>query len=178
MNGLPLHPAIVHLPLGLAVIIPLGALLVVWLAWRGARSGSDPLARGPLTALIVAQALLVGGGLVARAAGESDEDRVETIVTEAAIEKHEDQSGVFVLSGALVLGGLLAAWALAKRGRVARPLVTMAAIGTLGVLASGLAVGHSGGELVYRYGAAAAHVAPDRAVSDLLTPDRHREVDD
>ena len=42
MSGIPLHPAIVHLPLGLAFVMPViaglvlagwGAALVVFLAW-------------------------------------------------------------------------------------------------------------------------------------------------
>lgn len=158
MNGLPLHPAIVHLPLGLALVIPLAAALVVWLAWRRPLTSTGRLARGPLTALIVAQAMLVGGGLLAEQAGEADEDRVEAVVPEAALETHEHGAERFVLAGALTLGGLAAAWLLATRPKFARPVLTTAALGTVAVLALGLAVGHSGGALVYQHGAASAHV--------------------
>lgn len=171
MNGLPLHPAIVHLPLGLALVIPLGALVVTWLAWRRPRAPEGRLSRGPIAALVVAQALLVGGGLLAQAAGEQDEERVEALVAESVIERHEDQAGVFVLAGALVLGGFAAAWVLARRPRFARPTLTVAALGTVAVLALGLSVGHSGGELVYRHGAASAHLStPSDGQAGARTP--------
>jgi len=35
MDALPLHPAVVHLPLGLAVLMPLLAAGFAWAAWTG-----------------------------------------------------------------------------------------------------------------------------------------------
>jgi len=151
MNGLPLHPALVHLPLGLAILIPLGALVVTVLAWRG-RAG-----RALFATLAVAQAALVISGWVAMQAGESDEDKVEKVVAKATIHEHEEGAETFVVVGAGVLVALGAAAVLARRP-IGRVLVSVGAAGTLAVAGLALAVGHSGGELVYVHGAAQAHL--------------------
>ena len=152
MNGLPLQPAIVHLPLGLAIILPLAAIVVAVLAWRG-RAG-----RALLTSLAIAQAALVISGYVAMQLGESDEEVVEPVVGEAALESHEERAETFIVVAAAVLVTLGAAAALSRQP-VGRILVSVGAAGTVAVAALGLAVGHSGGELVYVHGAAAAHVS-------------------
>jgi hypothetical protein len=75
-------------------------------------------------------------------------------VAERAIHGHEEAAERFlVLSGVLLL---VAAVGLAPRtvGEAARLLT---AVGPLGLLAAGVQVGHSGGELVYRHGAASAY---------------------
>lgn len=35
MNPMPLHPALVHVPLGLAVLLPLLTAGVAWAVWTG-----------------------------------------------------------------------------------------------------------------------------------------------
>lgn len=173
MNDLPLHPAIVHLPLALAMLVPLAALFVVWRAWRA--RGAPP-SRAMLAGLVVAQALLVAGGLVARAAGEHDEELVEAVVPELALEAHESASGGFVVAGAIVLVVLVAAWVVVRRGALARALVSLATLGSVAVAALGLSVGHSGGALVYQHGAARAHgasvVMPSPAPGELERGDQ------
>ena len=75
-------------------------------------------------------------------------------MAERAIHGHEEAAERFlVLSGVLLL---VAAVGLAPRtvGHAARLL---AAVGAVGLLAAGVQVGHSGGELVYRHGAASAY---------------------
>lgn len=79
----PLHPALVHLPLGLAAVLPIAALglaLALWRGWLPARAW---------VGLVVLQAMLVAGGVVALRTGEADEERVERTVGEASIEAHE-----------------------------------------------------------------------------------------
>jgi len=167
--SVPLHPAIVHLPLALALLVPVGALAVTWLAWR----------RGPsrtlVGALVVAQVLLVGSGIVATRLGEADEERVEAIVPEAALESHEERAETFVIVGAVVLGALVVGWVGARRPRVGRALLTAATAGSLAVAGLGLAVGRSGGELVYVHGAGAAF-AP--AIATSSPPARENVGDD
>ena len=83
MSGLPLHPALVHLPLGLAFVMPFLALILAWALWTG---------RAPRRtwAIVVAlQAVLLAGGLLALRTGEAQEDRVEPIVGETALGRHE-----------------------------------------------------------------------------------------
>lgn len=148
--SVPLHPAIVHIPLALAMLVPLGAIVIAALAWRRQPS------RALVAVLVVFQGLLVGSGVVAMNAGESDEDRVEAVVPEPAIERHEERAEAFLIAGAAVLGTFAAAWALARRPGIGRAVLTVAAAGTLVVGGLALGVGSSGGELVYVHGAGAA----------------------
>jgi uncharacterized membrane protein len=150
----PLHPAVVHLPIALAILIPGFAILGVPLIQRGllpARSWA---------LIVLLQALLVGSGWLALETGEEQEERVERVVAERHIEAHEEAAERFLLLAGM---GLLASAAglLPRRGgaigRVAGTAVTLV------VLAAGLSVGHSGGELVYKHGASNAYLtAPER----------------
>ena len=88
----PLHPLIVHLPIAMTVLVPLfgfGALIAIR---RGARV--LPV-WGLATAMI---ALTLGSGLLAKETGEDEEDAVENVVPEEAIETHEDAADAFVLA--------------------------------------------------------------------------------
>ncbi len=145
----PLHPAVVHLPIALAILIPGFAILAVYLIYKGflpARSWA---------AIVLLQALLVGSGWLALETGENEEDRVERVVAERHIDTHEEAAERFLwiaAFGLLVTGaGLLPG----RGGAAGRAVGTLA---TLGVLAAGVSVGHSGGELVYKHGAASAYV--------------------
>jgi uncharacterized membrane protein len=98
MTSLPLHPAIVHLPLGLAFVMPALAAGFAWALWtRRVRS------RGAWVAVVALQAVLLGGGLVAMNTGEREEERVERIVPDAAIERHEADAEQFVWAVGLTL---------------------------------------------------------------------------
>ncbi|MFO0744453.1 MAG: DUF2231 domain-containing protein [Myxococcota bacterium] len=150
---LPLHPKLVHLPVALAVIVPLVALGVL-VAWY--RGGLPARAWGLVVGL---QVLLVASGIAAMTTGESDHERVERIVPAATIEAHADAALAFVVTAAIVLVAMVLA--LFLTGDVARQRVAVLAVaGTLGVLASGYRVGHAGGELVYVRGAAEAWTDP------------------
>ena len=64
---LPLHPKIVHLPIALAVLMPLltsGLLLAIWRDW---------FPRRVWTIAVVGSLLLVGSGVLALRSGEADE---------------------------------------------------------------------------------------------------------
>jgi uncharacterized membrane protein len=147
----PLHPAVVHFPIALAVIAPLVAA-IVGLAIRSRAVGP----RGWALAVLF-QALLVGSAWVALETGEDEEERVEKVVAERHIEEHEEAAkrllGLAALALVVSLGGL----ASGRVGNAAR-IGTLVAGAT--VLAGAVAVGHSGGELVYRHGAGAAYAAP------------------
>ena len=97
MSTLPLHPAFVHLPLGLAFAVPLVAIgLTLW-HLRGR------VPRGAFAILLGLQALLVASGVVAMQLGERDEHRVEAIVAEQVIEAHEERAEVFLWAAGVVL---------------------------------------------------------------------------
>lgn len=147
----PLHPAIVHFPIALAVLVPLLAVPGFFLIWLGilpARSWG---------LVVLLQALLLVGGLVARETGHDQEERVEKVVAERHIEHHEEQADRFVLFVGIALLVCAAGLAPARAGTAGR---AAGALATLFVLVAGVYVGHSGGELVYKHGAAAAYATP------------------
>lgn len=152
MSSLPLHPAIVHLPLGLAFIMPLLAAGFAWALWTGR---VRPRAWLPLIAL---QTLLFGAGLVAMNTGEREEERVEATVPEAAIERHEAYAERFVWAAGLTLG-LTALVPVLRRRTAARAMMAATMAGTVVVTALAIQVGHAGGQLVYVHNAGAAYVS-------------------
>lgn len=149
MNLALLHPQIVHLPIALAVLMPLiaGGLLITW--WRAA------LPRRAWWIAVALQAILVASALAAMRTGEGDEERVERVVPEEAIEAHEEAAEVF-LAGAIGVLLLAIAAGAVPRERAAQALAVAATVGTLAVFALGYRVGRAGGALVYEHGAATA----------------------
>ena len=152
----PLHPAIVHVPLALAALMPLAAAavaLAVWRGWLPARSWS---------LVVLLQLALVGGAWLAVETGEGDEERVEDVVKESVLETHEERADAFLwiaAAGLVVTGvGLLGG----RAGAFGRAVAVAAA---LGVLVAAIRVGESGGELVYRHGAANAYLERGPAAS-------------
>jgi uncharacterized membrane protein len=156
MMNLPLHPAVVHLPLGIAFVLPLLAVGLLLAAWRGRGS------RSAWAMLVALQLAVVVGGVVALQTGEQQEERVERVVSEAALEGHEERAQAFVwASGAVLLLGLGAL--VSQKERARRVLAMGVTAGTLAVAALALWTGHSGGELVYVHGAASAYASPQSA---------------
>ena len=173
MTSLPLHPAIVHLPLGLAFVMPVLAAGFAWALWKGRTK------TGAWVTIVALQAVLLGAGLVAMNTGEREEDRVERVVPEIALERHEEFAEQFVWAtgGTLLLAGLVL---LFRKPTVARTLSAATVVGTLVVAAAAVRVGHAGGRLVYEHNAGAAYSAP-ASVSDALLeaaePRRSRDHD-
>ena len=144
----PLHPLIVHLPIAMTVLLPLFGLGALIAIRRGARV--VPV-WGLATAMI---ALTLGSGLLAKETGEDEEDAVEKVVAEESIKTHEEAADAFTLATGVVL---VIAGVGFVRGSVGSTARGVAAAGTLAVLYMGYNVGHTGGQLVYRDGAASAY---------------------
>jgi uncharacterized membrane protein len=149
----PLHPAVVHFPIALAVLTPLLAALIL-LAIRSGRAVPASWA-----VVVLLQALLVGSAWLAHETGEPEEERVENVVDESLIEEHAEAAdwvlwtavAGLVAAGLGLAGGSLGGWA--RAGALALSLLTLAAA---------VRTGHLGGELVYRHGAANAYLeAPE-----------------
>ena len=164
----PLHPAVVHLPIALAVLLPLVslvALMAIRSAWLPRRAWSG---------VVLLAGLLVVSSWVALETGEHDEERVERVVAERFIEDHEEAAEVFaLLSGVLFVvaaAGLLA-------GRLGELAQVASVVAALGLLVAGARVGHLGGELVYVHGAGQAHM-DEGAASGRLGGKSHHEEDD
>jgi len=152
MDTMPLHPKLVHLPIALAMLMPIlsAGLLLAWMR--------DLLPRRTWIVAVALQALLVGSSVVAMRTGEGDEETVEKVVAESAIDAHEEAAEVFTWTAAGVL--LLFAAGSAYPGvAVARGAATAATAATLVVLFLGYRVGQAGGALVYQHGAASVYVA-------------------
>lgn len=150
----PLHPAVVHFPIVLTFLLPLAALGALW---HGRR---NPGARGGWMLTTVLAAALTASAWLAVQTGERDEEGAERVVPEAPLEGHEEAAERFLLLSA---GVLVIAGAGLLRGRVGAGARLATAAGSLGLVVAGALVGHSGGELVYRHGAAAAHAPGNTA---------------
>ncbi|MDE3152699.1 MAG: hypothetical protein KGL93_10680 [Gemmatimonadota bacterium] len=149
MFGLPLHPLVVHFPIVLVMLLPIVAGIALWAIGRGASAR-----RAWLAPLAVGLALTVSAFVAVRT-GSAQEDRVEHVVPSGSIHVHEEAGErLLVLSGVLVL---VAAAGLAG-GTVGRASRLLTTVGAVALVAAGVQVGHSGGRLVYRDGAASAYV--------------------
>jgi uncharacterized membrane protein len=145
-----LHPAVVHVPLGLAFIMPALAIGFAWALWR------ERIRSRTWIAIVALQAVLLAAGLIAMNTGEREEDRVERVVPEAALERHEEYAEQFVWAAGATL--LLAGLVLASRRRsITRSLILATVAGTFIVAAGAVRVGHAGGQLVYTHNAGAAY---------------------
>ena len=158
----PLHPAIVHLPVALALLSPFVALLgafVVARQWLPARAWLG---------VVLVQALLAGSAWVAEETGHDQEERVEKVVAKEEIHEHEEAGERLVVLSAIALvvsaTGLLSGRK-ERYGRVASVL-----LGAMLVVAAA-ATGHSGGALVYEHGAAQAYVKGGAHAPAASAPD-------
>ena len=173
MNDLPLHPKLVHLPMALAVLVPLLAATVLLAWWRGW------FRHRTWVLVAAAQVLLFASGMVAVRTGKQDEHVAERAVPEAAIEAHEEAAEAFQLAAGVVLA-LCVLPLLLRRPRLAQLAALTATAGTVVVLFLGIRVGAAGGELVYRHNAGAAHAAQRSggAPATPAVPRAPREHDD
>ncbi len=150
----PLHPAIVHFPIALVVLLPFFALGALWAIRRGASAR-----RAWLIPTAMAAALTLSA-FVALRTGKAQGEKVEDIVGEKVVDTHEEAAERFlVLSGVL----LVVAGAGLAGGIVGRSARLVATVGALGLVVAGVQVGASGGELVYKHGAASAYATPGAA---------------
>ena len=172
----PLHPSIVHFPVVLAFLLPLFVAGAIWAIRRGAnarRAWLLPLASSAALALSAYVAVQTGG---------RDGERVERVVSEQAVESHEEMAEAFLAGSAVIVAVALTGLVGGVPGRVARVLTGVGAVVLAGLV---VRVGHSGGQLVYRYGAAAAYTSqPTGATRERggelgsRAPDHRRSGDD
>lgn len=170
MSSIPLHPALVHLPLGLAFILPILAISFTWALWRKRIQARSWLV------IIVLQAILLAAGLLAMNTGEREGDRVEKVVPERAIETHEAYAEQFAWAvGITLVVGILV---LIPRSRMARVFSIATVAGTLAVAGLGVRVGHAGGQLVYVHNAAAAYAQSDSRTAQAQPSDMREQPED
>lgn len=164
----PLHPAIVHFPIVLVVLLPIFGIGALWMIRRGAsarRAWALPLA--------IAAGLTLSAFVAVRT-GEAQEERVEEVVTERVLHGHEEAAERFlVLSGVLLV---IAAAGLAS-GNVGRSARLIATAGAVALIYAGIQVGRSGGELVYTHGAASAYIDTTMSPVVGLSEENNRDDD-
>jgi hypothetical protein len=158
MDQLFFHPKVVHLPMALAVLMPLvsAGLLAAWT--------TGLLPRRAWVVAVALQAVLVGSGVAGLRSGEAEEERVERVVAETLIEAHEEAAEAFVWAAGAILVLQLAAAFLGGEA-LARGVAAAAVAGTLVVLFLGYRTGEAGGRLVYEHGAASAYATPGAAAA-------------
>jgi hypothetical protein len=158
-DGVPFHPALVHLPLGVSILLPGLALLATIAIWRGW------VPKRTWWVIVGLQALMVVGGAMAYNTGEKEKDLVGGIVDDAPIEEHEEAAEVFmqVAAGTLVVGIAAAFASASKLAPLAHLLFTAL---SLVLLVLGMNAGHKGGRLVYIYDAAQAHLPENTSAGE------------
>ena len=151
MFGVPLHPALVHVPLGLAFILPFLALACTVAWWKGWAT------KRAWAVIVVLQFVLLGAGLVVKQTGENESRVVRRIFPRGTIRSHSQAADWFVwgAGATLVIAGL----GLALKDRKAQWAATAATVATFWVASIGVRVGHLGGVLVYQKGAAMIYTA-------------------
>lgn len=152
----PLHPAIVHFPVVLVFLLPISAAVAIWTIRKGSRA-----TRAWVVPLAIAAALSFTSWLSVET-GESQDERVERVVQEQALESHEEAAEAFLTASIVVLIITAAGLVRGPIGKVSR---IAAGVGAIALVAAGAYVGHTGGELVYKYGAASAYANPSPATA-------------
>ncbi len=146
----PLHPAVVHFPIVLMFLVPVAAVVALWAIRRGARPARA------WTVVVALAAALSASAWVAKETGEQQEERVEDVVAESAIDAHQQAAELFFILSLVSLAVVGAGAVPGRVGTAGRALGTVAAAA---LIVAGWRVGASGGELVYRHGAAQAYVS-------------------
>ncbi|MGE5702446.1 MAG: DUF2231 domain-containing protein [Clostridia bacterium] len=137
INGMPLHPMIVHFPVALLLV---GVLIQILAIWR-----PEPLDRA-------ATYLFAGGvvtGIAAYLTGDAGEEYAEQFIggnLESMIEPHENLAlASLILFGIIVVIKLLPQ--LQKLRKTLLPLILIASLVGGGMIAY---TGHLGGKIVYQ----------------------------
>ena len=150
MDGMPLHPALVHFPIAFALLTPfLGAALLWWTRER------DNLAREALRIPAVLQLVTTVAAFGAQRTGDEEHHEVEDVVERALIHAHEESGELFFIA-CIATALVWFASAVATKPGVARKAAVVAVLVGLVAAGLGLRAGHMGGELVYLHGAAEA----------------------
>lgn len=151
---MPLHPALVHLPLGLAVV--LGPLLL-GLFWFERRA---PAQRGPWWTGAMLSCALALSALAASSAGEDEALRLAGRLPASAIAAHDDAAGLFTADAVLV--ALLAlASGVAAQPRPRRALQLASVVLAMSLVPLAIRAGQAGGALVWQHGAASTRADHD-----------------
>lgn len=139
-----LHPALVHLPIGLALAMPLILLAMVVL------DGKGKLTRQAWVVVLVLQLLITAGAFAAMKTGSGEEELVERGIGKALIHEHEEAAELFTWASVGLLA--LSILPMLPLGAGLRRVVPFALLGlSVVLLALGFRTGKLGGELVWTH---------------------------
>lgn len=161
-----LHPAIVHLPLGIAMILPVLCLLAIWLHY-GRKEESAVFARF-WVAVVVCLLAASAGAVLAHETGEAGEHALKKFIEKAAIERHEFFSKIF--AGLLYAASAVGVLVFFLRGRLKGFSILLVSALCVAALAAGLLTGNEGGKLVYEHKAANWLVPEKAAANNKIQP--------
>ncbi len=161
---MPLHPALVHVPLGLGAVLGVVLLSLLLLERRGASTRALWWVGAALAAIVAV------GALAASSAGEDEALRLSRRLPAAALAVHEEAAETFTVASVLLALLTLSAGVAARpRTRLALQIASIA-LG-LALAPLGLRAGHAGGALVWEHGAAARGTSDvPRAAVDAAGP--------
>ncbi|MHC5011540.1 MAG: DUF2231 domain-containing protein [Planctomycetota bacterium] len=147
----PLHPAVVHLPLALAIVLPILTLIVALAMWRGW------FQRRTWILVVLLQCLLLGSTWYAQETGEAEEDVVEAVTGDEPLHAHEEAAETLFLVAVIATALALATLFLLGSPKAAGWGSLLTLLATLVTLWASVETGKLGGELVYEHGAAGAY---------------------
>lgn len=139
MNFLPMHNALVHLPLGLSIgaaILALALAAAIWRNWLPGRA---------LALLALLQALVLIGGALAFRSGKEAGEQAED---EATVEQHEERAEAFLWVDGVALAISAAAFA-ARRRDFSRWGAVAAAVAAVAAAGAGIRAGKAGGAIAH-----------------------------
>lgn len=146
---MPLHPAIVHLPIALTFILPVLILIFAWAIKAGKMSKEMWLV------IVGLQVLVTVSGYVSLETGETDEEKVGVIVGKELIHHHEESAEIFTGMTVISLAAGIVVWflqpAIQDKARFAVVLISLLPV------FFAFRTGKMGGEIVYRFGGGSAH---------------------
>jgi hypothetical protein len=138
--GLPLHPLVVH---AVVVLLPLMSLVTIAVAAR-------PAWRVAALPVVVADALVLVGALVAKESGERFQARLSQLRGGAAVaSEHAEQGGRLPLFALALLVAAVVVWFARRRPGLAGASVVLAVVAGLAAISWTVVVGHSGAEDVW-----------------------------
>ena len=157
----PLHPFLVHLPLGLVAVLP---VLSAWGLIARRRSDTP----GTIWVVVVAlHAFLAVSAWFAAEIGERHVHIVKHLVDGTFLDAHADAGNALQVVASVAFLLCLVGLARDRVGSIGRVMSTLLACA---MLFMGYEAGRTGGELVYRHGAARAYVDPDTTGAPSAAP--------